>query len=219
MPATYVRNGVWGWSVEAQEAVLAAAGVLDRERAWRDILPDRRAKRPGQVHGEWLKERAIMLRPTGRSSAGTIYVATMLVLGVREADLAKTLAAASARGSTIVALDSKVEIAPDAGAYGVSAALEDWARAKRSAQTQPGRLLGVQAAAAVKRDRTMRGVRKVRELWRDAKPGRPTTAELEELSGLSAKTLYNELGRRPAIRKKASQSLARAVKEIHDAEI
>ena len=180
---------------------MAAAGVLDKGTAYRDILAERHAKRPAQMHGEWLKERAQMLRPTGRNGADTIYVATMLALGVREADLAKTLAAAAARGSTIVALDSGISVAPDAGAYGVSAALEDWARAKRSAQTAPGRLLGVQAAAAAKRERTMRQVRIARPLWRDTSPGRMTTEQVAAEAKLSIKTLYSELGRRPAMKK------------------
>lgn len=220
MSRTYVRNGVWGWSIEAQETALAAAGLLNRDSLYRDVLPANRAQRPAQVHAEWLIERTNLLRPTGRKNGmDTIYVATMLALGVREADLAKILAAAAERGSTIVALDSGISIAPGAGALGVSAALEDWARAKRSAQTQPGRLLGVQAAATAKRSRTMAKLPQARPLWRDTKPNRPSTDQIAELVGLSIKTLYSELGRRPAVKKNAGRVLAKAMKEIHGVEV
>ena len=219
MPKTYARNGVWGWSVEAQDTVLAAAAPSTAAH-YRDILKENRAKRPAQIHGEWLTERDAMFRPTGRRNRDdTIYVATMLALGIREADLAKVLAAAADRGLTIVALDSGVSIAPSAGALGVSAALEDWARAKRSAQTQPGRLLGVQAAASAKRSRTMAKLPEARPLWRDARPDRLTSEQVAERVGLSVKTLYSELGRRPAVKKKASRSLSKAVREIHSVEI
>jgi len=217
---TYIRNGVWGWSAEAQETVLTAAGLFDPEQAYRDILPENKAKRPAQVHAEWLTERAAMLQPTGRRiGRETIHVATMLALGIREADLANTLAAAASRGSTIVALDSGIAVAPDAGALGVAAAMEDWARAKRSAQTAPGRLAGVQAAASAKRERTRRKSKIAAPLWRDAKPNRMPTEQVAAHVGLSVKTLYSELGRRPQIKKKAGAGLAKTVKEIHGVEI
>ena len=87
MARCYVRNGVWGWSIEAQLAALKKAGVLEPDKLYTDELTAARAKRPGQVRPEWLEQRAVMLKPTGRRGGEVIHVANLLVLGVSEADL------------------------------------------------------------------------------------------------------------------------------------
>jgi hypothetical protein len=192
----YVRNGVWGWSLEAQEKALADAGVLEPDRLYRDVLPTSHAKRPAQVHPEWLETRnQHLFRPTKRNVPDTVYVAAMTVLGVRETDLAHALAMASERRSTVVAVDSGVTVTPDAGAAGVNAAMADWARAKRSGQTQPGRRIGTQAAAEAKKARTLAKLPEARKLWR-LPPREMATMEVAARVGLSVKTLYSYLGRR-----------------------
>lgn len=58
--------------------------------------------------------------------------------------------------------------------------------------------LGVLAAAAMRREETRRKLTpEVKAHWRDKGRKRLTVAEIEELSGLSGKTLYSELGSRP----------------------
>ena len=110
MTRCYVRNGVWGWTVEAQEQALADADLLDQRSLYRDMLKPEQAKWPGRVRPEWLTQRADLLRPTARRS-DMIAVATLLALAVSERDLADVLAAAAAnRRATIKALDSGLEI-------------------------------------------------------------------------------------------------------------
>ena len=195
MARCYVRNGVWGWSLEAQEKALADAGVLEPDRLYRDVLPASHAKRPAQVRPEWLVQRDALFRPTARNAPDTVYVAAMTVLGVRETDLAYALALASTRRSTVIALDSGVTVTPDAGAAGVNAAMVDWARAKRSGQTQPGRRIGTQAAAEAKKARTLAKLPEARKLWR-LPSQEMATMEIAARAGLSVKTLYSYLGRR-----------------------
>ena len=197
----YVRNGVWGWSLEAQEAALREAAVLDPAQLYRDELSANRAKKPSKIQPEWLTERAKLLRPTGRRSGGTIHIATLLALGVSEGDLVMQLAAAGARRDAVQAADSGFHYPADGGPKEIAAAVQDWLRAKRDAQTRPGRAEGNRVAAEKRRRRTLEKLPEARPLWRDAKPTRLTVEQISEQVGLSGKTLYAELGRRPDIRK------------------
>lgn len=204
MARCYVRNGVWGWSVPEQERTLAASELWDAGRVYRDILPTRQAKMPGRVRAEWLEERAALLRPTSRGGGDVIAVATMLVLGISEADLVAALAGAAARRATVVAVDSGVSIAPDAGAAGVALAVEDWQRAKQVTRTKPGRIKGNIAASEAKKRRTLAKLPEARKLW-----GLPTeeiaTEDIAERVGLSVKTLYTYLGRREVAQRRSKR--------------
>lgn len=200
MSRCYIRNGVWAWSVERQEGTLG--DLLDRDALYQDVLSEERAKRPSRVNPEWLTERGRMLRPSARKQ-DRIYVATLLAIAVSEADLVAVLAAASERDTTIVAVTGSVTPPGDVAA--VAAAVAHWRKEKEAARTEPGRLEGVRVAAEKKRARTMKAVKIARPLWRDAKAGRPTTEQIADHVGLSAKTLYSELGRRPPVRKGRSQ--------------
>lgn len=202
MGCCYVRNGVWGWPLEAQEKALRDAGICDPGQLYRDDLRPGRAKKPSHILPEWLAQRATMLRPTRHRIGETIHVATLLALAVSEADLIAVLAAAEARQATVVALDSGVRITPDSGRAGAKAALDAWQRAKREAQTRPGRRLGNQAAAEKRRRRTLDRLPAARPLWRDTKPDRLTVQQIAEQVGLSGKTLYAELGPRPGVKGK-----------------
>lgn len=198
---SYTRNGVWGWSVEDQRAALMAAGA-DLTREFCDELPATKAKMPARVQPDWLTERAKLLQPTSRRRGETIHVATLLALGVSEADLIGCIAKAAARRDTVRAADSGFMIAPGAGAAEIGAAVADWTRAKLNAQTKPGRRAGNRAAADAARARTMAKLTaEVKRLWRDRAPDRKTTQAIAEIAGLSVKTLYTELGHRPEQRK------------------
>lgn len=203
MARCYVRNGVWGWSIEDQEKALSAADVLDPGQLYRDVLPEARAKKPSVVRPEWLEERARLLRPTGRKGGEMIYVATWTAFAVSEGDLIEALTDAWERDATITALDSGVSISGSSSDRAIVAVLHDWRRAKEAARTKPGRALGWQAAAAKKNAETDRKLVAARPLWRSRKPDRPSVADIAELSGLSPKTLYNRLHERPAIERKS----------------
>lgn len=197
----YMRNGVWGWPMEEQETRLRAVGVFDAEQLYRDELSVSRARKPSHIQPAWLLERADLLKPTRRRSGETIYVATLLALAVSEGDLVTALVAASGRQATIKALDSGLEFALTEGPIVFQRAVADWQRAKRDAQTKPGRAEGNRVAAEKRRRRTLEKLPEARPLWRDAKPTRLTVEQISEQVGLSGKTLYAELGRRPDIRK------------------
>ena len=199
MAKCYVRNGVWGWPVDRQ---IAALGDLwDASTSYRDTLPAERAKAPGRVRPEWLTERAAMLRPSARKH-DQIHVATLLALAVGAHDLFTVLADASKRNATIRAADSGLEIPPSGSVCHVSEAVQDWLRAKATARTEPGRLEGMRVAADRKRAETMRKLKVARPLWRSTAPDRLTTEAVAEAAELSIKTIYNELGRRPRIKRK-----------------
>lgn len=195
MARCYVRNGVWGWSIEAQLAALKAAGVLEPDKLYTDELTAVRAKRPGQVRPEWLEQRAVMLKPTGRRGGEVIHVANLLVLGVSEADLIDALAKAAARRATVQTHDTTLAILPGAGAQEIALALRDWTLAKREAQTRPGRRLGNASAAAAAKARTLAKLPAARPLW--ALPTEKiSSVDIGKQVGLSVKTLYAYLGRR-----------------------
>lgn len=195
MARCYVRNGVWGWPIEAQLTALRQAGVLEADKLYTDELSPARAKRPAQVRPEWLEQRAVLLKPTGRKGGETIAVASMLVLGASEGDLVHAVALAFERRATIHAVDSGLTIEPSDGATGANTAVADWTRAKRSAQTKPGRYLGNAAAAEKAKARSLAKLPEARLLW-----ARPTdeisSIEIGRRVGLSVKSLYKYLGRR-----------------------
>lgn len=192
----YTRNGVWGWSIEAQRDALAAAGA-DMSREFCDELSAARARMPARVKAEWLEQRMTALKKTSRTRGETLHVATLLALGINEADLIASIAAALARRDTVTAADSGFSIAPGAGAVEIGAAVADWTRAKRDAQTKPGRQNGNKAAADKARARTLAKLPDARKLW-PLPTSKISTAEIAAQVGLSVKTLYTELGRRSA---------------------
>lgn len=203
----YVRNGVRGWTVQEQLDALQKAGKLeDQERAHQDMLPDVRAKHPGRVKAEWLVARnKDLLRPSSRRTE-EIAVASPVVLGVSQADLAGVLARAWDRNATVFFADSGLSFAPDAGVAGVNAAMADWQRARDVVRDTSGRRAGYLAAAEKKRDTTKRKLRIVRKLgWSSTSPDRLSVQEIAKQSGLSSKTIYRavedrQLPHRPRIR-------------------
>lgn len=195
MARCYRRNGVWGWSLQDQLEALRQASVLEMDKLYTDELTAERAKRPAQVHPEWLVERGNLLKPTNRRGGETIAVATLLALGTGEVDLVHAIALAFGRRATIHAIDSGLVIKPDDGASGVNAAMADWLRAKRSAQTKPGRRLGNASAAEKAKARTLAKLPVARPLWK-LPTSEISTAEIAKRSDLSVKTLYAYLGRR-----------------------
>ena len=165
------------------------------DKLYTDELTAERAKRPAQVHPEWLVERGNLLKPTNRRGGETIAVATLLALGVGEVDLVHAVALAFARRAMIHAVDSGLVIKPDDGAAGVNAAMADWLRAKRSAQTKPGRRLGNASAAERAKARSLAKLPEARPLWK-LPTEEISSIEIGQRVGLSVKSLYKYLGRR-----------------------
>lgn len=160
-----------------------------------DQLSANRARQPGFIKPEWLPQRIGLLRPTGRLEGCIIRVPTLLVLGVTVKDLLRSLTAIQARRDSVHAADSGFVFPVDASVADVGLAIEEWETAKRTATATGGRAAATQAAADAKRKRTLAGIVKIKALW-----GRPSdeysTDLLVEMSGLSLKTVYQELGPR-----------------------
>lgn len=178
------------------------AGKLDLDGMHQDELPAIKAKQPGRVRPEWLERRnRDLLRQTKPRPDEEIVVASPLVLGVSQADLSHAIELAWNRGATVFFADSGLSFPPDAGVAGINAAMRDWERAHEAARTKPGRTAGYIAAAIKKRERTKAAVKIARPLWHDTKRNRLTTEQIADRVKLSAKTLYQELGRRPAVKR------------------
>lgn len=198
MERCYIRDGVWGWPAQAQEAKLREVGVFSSESLYRDELSATRARQPSKISPEWLTERQrYLFRSTSRRSDETIHVATMTALAVSEADLIAALAAAEKRRATVTAHDSGVSVAPGSGMAGAAAAIADWRRSKLEAQTRSGRGEGNRRAAELRRAKTESKLTEARPLWRDRSPQRLTTAQISRQVGLSVPTLYKNLHVRP----------------------
>lgn len=204
MDAFYIRNGVWGWPLERQTETLTSVTAADTASAvlYQDVLSAAHAKKPSHIQPEWLTRRAEMIRAMDGGAPCTIHVATLLALGASEADLIAVLTAADAMRAVVIAHDSHFEAHPGAGMQGAHAALEDWHRARRNAQSRPGRAAGNRAAAEKRRRQTLAKIKEARPLWRDTRPDRLTVEQISEKVGLSGKTLYAELRGRPAVTKR-----------------
>ncbi len=208
MARCYVRNGVWGWSIQEQLDALEKAGVLEPDHVYRDELPERRAKHPSRINPEWLTSRAELLRPSGRRSPEDIAVAALTVLAPTQADLATALVQAQARNAFVRAVDSGFLFGPKDGPASVALALQEWQRAKAAVRTKEGRTAGYLAAAAKKRADTKEKLKLVRPLWLDTKPDRFSVEQIGVQCELSPKTIYRavkdgDLPRRPRMRKSA----------------
>lgn len=204
MARCYVRNGVWGWSIQEQLDALEAAGVLEPDRLYKDELPPAQAKKPALVRPEWLVQRNDgLLRSSGRHGSEDIAVATLTALAPNQRDLADALTKAATRKAFVRACDSGFLFGPKDGPDSLVLAMDDWQRAKDRARTKPGRTAGYLAAAEKKLADTERKLKIARPLWRN--PDGYTAAEIEVLSGLSWKTIHGRLGRRPAKKKGKSR--------------
>lgn len=201
MSCSYVRNGVWGWPTEMQVGKLRDAGALNHGRLHHDGLRSDRAKRPSHIKAEWLTAREAMLEALPAQGGGVIYVATLLAFAVSEADLISALTTVAARQATVITLDSGLQIEPGAGIAAGKAAVDEWNRARMDARGRPGRAAGSRTAAERRRRLTLEKLAPARPLWRDITPGRLTALQIAERVGLSKKTLFVELGRRPEIGK------------------
>ena len=216
MARCYVRNGVWGWTVEAQEKALADAGYLDSTALYRDTLKPALAKNPSRVRPEWLPQRVDLLRPTSRRS-DLIAVATPLALGVSERDLANVLASAGKnRRATVVFVDSGMRVEPDGGMAAAAAALEAWQTARLQSRSKTTKIAGNVAAAEAKRRITAEKMKIAEPLW-PLPSDEISTDEIAERSGLSVKTLYEYLRERSIAQRRRERSIKRkAAKESGD---
>jgi hypothetical protein len=148
----YLSNVSKRWPLARQEAVHAelTPGWPDDVAVYRDKLSPRSLKAHSWLD---LRQRSSMLRPTSRASNDeTIYVASLAVLAWVVDDFMRVASQAKARGATIQAHDTGRKIGPTAGADELSAAVEEFQKAKRSDLTGDGRRAGALVSAKVRGD-------------------------------------------------------------------
>ena len=134
-------------------------------------------------------------------------MASIRVLALSPVDLTAALAAASGRHATIRALDTGMEIAPDAGAAEIAAAAAAWDKARRDDQTREARGMGNEAAVRAAERRREAWLAIARPLWGLPSEEMPAT-EIAKRSGLSVGTLYRFLDRRTPTQRRAKAKTA-----------
>lgn len=204
------------WPIERQEAVHA-----EKTPGWPDVpvYVDKLSARQRMAHqARDLKERASLLRPSGRCDGEVIYVASMAVLAIGAEDFMAVCAAASERQSSIVAHENRLTLFWDADAIALSEALALFLDSKRRHDRKGGGGHPGAAVSAAKRAAdAQRRAELIREDWgkREIK-----TAELlmragrkigrrRDLVPMSYQTAKALLGARPAAQKKREVDIYR----------
>lgn len=160
----YLSNILKVWTWEAQRELLDAAGKAKAE--YQDELRPGERKRKDAAALYW---RGKMMAQTGRQSRDeTIRFACWGLLAFDLRDLGRCLAAAKARGATLVALNTGLKIGPDAGADEIAQAQEDFVADKRRGAVQPGRA-GWEVTAEQKLADTKRRVKLIEKDWGNPK--------------------------------------------------
>lgn len=205
MTRVYLRNGVPGWTLEAQEAALREAGVYRGDAIYRDELSAAAIKKRDP---SLLVQRADLLKRTGRRQAETIYVASFYCFALNAVDLLAALAQAAQRNAAVISLKPPVEVPPHPHAAVLAQAAAAFDKGRKDKQTETGRAIGQKAAAEKRKRRTADRVRVVKDDW-----ARPTsevsTAELAERAGVSVQTLYDHLGRRSTAQLREKRNAAK----------
>jgi hypothetical protein len=212
----YLSNLSPRWPFERQEADHAAhtPGWPDVP-TFRDTLSVRKriAHQPAS-----LKERASLLRPSGREPGEVIYVASLAVLAIGAADFMDVCAAASGRRAAILEHETGTLIPFNAGADALSDALNAFLDSKRRSEHAGEKWKPGAAASAQKRmEDAKRRAELIREDW--CQRGVPT-AELLLRAGrkigrrrdvvpMSYQTAALLLGKRPAAQRKAETDVFR----------
>lgn len=206
----YASNISPGWPLEAQKVALADAGTL-----YIDEIS--KAGRNRRLPAE-LKNRATMLRPTGRLvGSETITVQSLRCLAWTSADLVNVLAAASARHATIVVLEPAMTIPPVPGAQVWQEAVEQWQQTRSRLYSGPDRKKGFQVSIENRAKETARRIALIREDW--PKRQHPTKVLLERAAGKDGKpmavnTAVLHLGKRPQAQRRHDMQLERLAEKV-----
>lgn len=204
----YRSNILRHWPIAAQRD--ATAHVIGE--VYEDVLKPRALKAHSPAD---LKERAELLRPTGRRRGDeTIYVASLGVLAWVAEDFMACMGAASARGATVVALDTGRSIPPTANAADLAEAQSEFLAARRK-QTSGDRLAGVAASKAKRMADTKTRLALIEADWHQ--PIVPTSELLlragkkrrGRIVPMAWRTAVDSLGRRPTAAKMRAAQMER----------
>lgn len=189
-PRPYLRDGVPGLLLERQMEMLREAGidVSDSRMLYIDRLSRAAIKKRDPAS---LKQRADVLNP--RHEGETIYVAGLRVLGWRMSDIARALLAAAQHGANVHCVDTGTTYSADMPGEMLLEALASAEEAHRRGEAIDRQARAVSASQRARARRKADRLARIRDRWRD---GNYTVDQLSEESGLSRRTLYNELGPR-----------------------
>jgi hypothetical protein len=145
--------------------------------------------------------------PTGDSEV--IYVASLAVLAWSADDFMACLAAAAARGATIVALDSRRRIEPGARAPELAEAVREFIASKRRPQVG-GWLIGAAASVASRNRDIEARLMLIADDWPRDDPPTPelllragkVRAGMQKATPMAYQTAAKHLGKRPEARRK-----------------
>lgn len=200
----YVRDGVPGLPMAAQEDMLRQTGI-SWEHVIRDMLTATQLRRrePGS-----LRQRAALLYPVMSLQPGAtpdvICVAGLRCLGWNMADIARALAAAARRGTSIYAADTGKTFLPAALDADLLEALADTDETWRRGQTEDGRTAAASAITAKAEEARRAKLEVARPLWAKP-PGEISGAEIAKAIGVSLRSLNKWLGPRSQARAKAKR--------------
>ena len=200
-PRTYVRSGVYGLTLEEQEAALAIAGI-ETHAAYVDKLTKAAITRRDPAS---LKARAEMLRVPPRAVMGRICVADCRVLGWSFPDICRTIAAAwRDSNASVYVVNARWELLPSMSAGDLLDVLGLMYDERIAADRLAIRHAGVEAAAEKRRRLRSSKLVHARRLW-VLPQGEISAKEIAATVGLSVRTLHTYLGDRAAARRGMTQ--------------
>ena len=189
-PRPYLRDGVPGLSLERQREMMRTVGidVTDEHMLYVDHLTKAAVKARDPAS---LKEREYVLTP--RLPGEAIYLAGLRVLGWTMSDIAHALAQAWRRKLAVYCIDIDRVFSEDTPLIEMLDAIASAEEAHRRAAGQDRAAKATSASRKKREDRKVKKLAVARPLWHDRNF---TVPQIEAESGLSRRTLYNELGPR-----------------------
>ena len=198
-PRVYVRDGVPGLPIERQVEMLEAIGLdLSDEKK---LYIDRLSKKASHARAT-LKMRDQVIHPDKEWQRGEVVVlAGLRVLGWDDPEVMRSAATAFERGCLIYCADTGSLYSAETPAIELLRALEQAAMARRRARTTRA----TEGSAQARAEKVARGLAIAKEHW----PTRMPMTEIEALSGLRRRTLYEHLPGRKEARAAAQMEIGK----------
>jgi hypothetical protein len=202
----YLSNIAAGWPMQRQRAICAAQvpGWPDVP-TYADLLPP--AKRKAHSPAS-LTARRNLLRGTRRQDIEAIVLPSLACLAWEQSDFLQCVSDASARGATLVALDTGRRIAPDASPGEVVEAAKEFMSGRRAKGGGPvGYVVSAEKRSAEARAAAMR----IKDRWELPTKDYPTDELLAE-ADICRNTANFNLGNRPDAQRLHRNQMAQAAR-------
>jgi hypothetical protein len=205
----YLSNISGGWSIQRQKEMLAEhVPGWPQVPTYSDVLPP--AKRKAHSPAS-LIQRDHLLRETTRSgNVEAIVVCSYACLAWEQTDFLDCVASATARGATIIALDTGRRLTPEASPAELAEAMREFVKARRQSKSGPGRA-GYLVSAERRATDARAGAMRIADRWRLPTKDYPTDDLLAE-AGICRNTANLYLLNRPEAQRKHRNALAQAAR-------